>query len=183
MNARIVVSGGLACLLLAGFSGTASAGARVFDNSLSSCGSSNCSSLTIPGTVTNPSSNNDPFEIQFFAGTGECVRIEVISSLSGADLETVVRAPNGNIYRSDDGSGGGVFANPLVKIASAPNKGWYSVSINSWNGSPVYADFVLTYGRYTARNINCSGGTTPFAGQPPKDAPSSEPTPYTGGTQ
>ena len=143
--------------------GEAVAGSRIWDNSFSGCTGINCSSLTIPGTVTNPSNNNDPFELQVFAGANECVRIEVVQSIQGVDLETVVRAPNGSIYRNDDGSGGGAFNNPLVKINGAPNSGWYSVSINHWNGFASYADFVLTYGRYPLNNPNCAGATTPAA--------------------
>jgi len=140
---------------------SAFAGARIWDNSLSSCTTANCSSLTIPGTVTNPSSNNDPFELQVFAGANECVRLEVIQSVQGVDLEMVVRAPNGSIYRNDDGSGGGVFANPMVQINGTPNPGWYSVSINHWNGVASYADFVMTYGRYNVGNVNCAAPTVP----------------------
>jgi hypothetical protein len=140
---------------------SAFAGARIWDNSFSTCTSANCSSLTIPGTVTNPSSNNDPFEVQVFAGTNECVRLEVTQSLQGVDLEMVVRAPNGAIYRNDDGNGGGSFNNPMVQINGTPNSGWYSVSINHWNGVASYADFVLTYGRYNVGNVNCAAPTAP----------------------
>jgi hypothetical protein len=141
----------------------AMAGSRIFDNTVSSTTIINGSSLTLPGTVTNPASNNDPFEIQVYARAGECIRLEVTSSLQGVDLETVVRAPNGSIYRNDDGSGGGVFANPLVKINNAPNTGWYSVSINHWFGTASYADFVLLYGRYSLNNVNCSVPTGPVS--------------------
>jgi hypothetical protein len=150
-------------LALAIGQGEAVAGPRIWDNSVSSCTTNNCSSLTIPGTVTNPSNNNDPFELQVFAFANECVRLEVVESISGVDLETVVRAPNGSIYRNDDGSGGGSLNNPLVKINGAPNSGWYSVSINHWNGVASYADFVLTYGRYPLNNPNCDGATSPAA--------------------
>lgn len=179
-----VISAGAVSALLALSAGSALAGARVWDNSFSTCTSVNCSSLIIPGTVTNPGGNNDPFEIQIYAGTNECVRLDVIQSLGGVDLETVVRAPNGSIYRNDDGSGGGVFNNPVVKINGAPNPGWYSVSINHYFGTPSYADFVLAYGRYNVNNINCSGATTPaFAAAPMSgkvDAPAEPPRPGVG---
>lgn len=159
-NSAFFVGAGAAFALVASFE-PAMAGSRIWDNSVSSCASVNCSSLIIPGTVTNPASNNDPFEIQVYASAGQCLRLEVTQSVQGVDLEMVVRAPNGSIYRNDDGSGGGVFANPLVKINSTPNTGWYSVSINHWNGTPSYADFVMAYGRYPVNNVNCNAPTAP----------------------
>lgn len=162
-NSALLTSAGAAFALVVSFE-PAMAGSRVWDNTSSTCGSVNCSSLTIPGTVTNPAGNNDPFEIQVYAAANQCLRIEVTQSVQGVDLETVVRAPNGSIYRNDDGSGGGVFANPLVKINGTPNSGWYSVSINHWNGTASYADFVMAYGRYNLNNVNCSAPTAPSAG-------------------
>lgn len=160
---KYLTSGLSVALALAMGHGEAVAGSRIWDNTVSTCATNNCSSLTVPGTATNPAGNNDPFEIQVYAAANECVRLEVVQSVQGVDLETVVRAPNGNIYRNDDGSGGGVFNNPLVKINGAPNSGWYSVSINHWNGAASYADFVLTYGRYPLNNPNCAGASIPAA--------------------
>lgn len=165
---NLALTAAAACALLALSTGSAVAGSRIFDNSLVACGFNNCSSLTIPGTVTNAANNNDPFEIQVYARAGECLRLEVTQSLQRVDLEMVVRAPNGSIYRNDDGFGGGVLANPLVKINGVPNSGWYSVSINHWIGTASYADFVMTYGRYNIANMNCSAPTLPFAGIPEK---------------
>lgn len=158
---KLILPAALVCALAALSSPAAHAGARVWDNSFSTCSTVNCSSLTIPGTVTNPASNNDPFEMQFFIAANECARFEVLQTIQGTDLEMVVRAPNGSIYRNDDGSGGGVFANPLVKINGAPNSGWYSLSINHWSGVASYTDFVLAYGRYNLGNVNCATPTVP----------------------
>src|SRR6516165_11298979 len=133
-NQSVFVVAGAVAVVLALQVEPAMAGSRIWDNTFSTCGTINCSSLIIPGTVTNPSGNNDPFEIQVFAAANECVRLEVTQSIQGVDLEMVVRAPNGSIYRNDDGNGGGVFHNPVVKINGTPNAGWYSVSINHWNG-------------------------------------------------
>ncbi len=153
---------GIALFSACAFSaGSALAGARIWDNTISTCTTTNCSSLTIPGTVTNPASNNDPFVIEVFASASQCVRLDVTSSLQGVDLETTVTAPNGSVYRNDDGSGGGVGVNPVVKINGTPSAGWYTVSINQYAGSASYADFVLMYGRYNLNNANCSSATVP----------------------
>lgn len=158
------------CTVLALLSASAFAGSRIWDDSFSTCTTENCSSLRIPGTVTNPGGNNDPFELQVFAAANECIRIDVISTVQGTDLETVVRAPNGTIYRNDDGSGGGLFNNPVVKINGAPSSGWYSVSINHWSGLATYTDFVMMYGRYNVGNGNCSNPTLPSSSPVARDA-------------
>lgn len=176
-NRSLLVAAGAASALLALSIEPAMAGSRIWDNTSSTCGSINCSSLTIPGTVTNPASNNDPFEIQVYAAANQCLRLEVTQSVQNIDLEMVVRAPNGSIYRNDDGSGGGVFANPVVKINGTPNAGWYSVSINHWLGTASYADFVMLYGRYNVNNINCSGATAPASAQQAAAAPAKVDTP------
>jgi hypothetical protein len=168
MNIKQHTLVGIALFSACAFSaGSAMAGARIWDNTVSTCTTTNCSSLTIPGTVTNPASNNDPFTIQVFASANQCVRLDLTSSVQGVDLETTVTAPNGSIYRNDDGSGGGVFNNPLVKINPTPSSGWYTVTINNWAGTASYADFVLAYGRYSVNNANCSSATVPaFAASP-----------------
>jgi hypothetical protein len=91
------------------------------------------------------------------------VRIDVISpTLTGTvDLETVAIAPNGTVYRNDDGGGGGRPLNPVVKIASAPNNGWYTVRIGQFAGTAVDANFTVAYGRYNAGNPNCAAATVP----------------------
>ena len=68
--------------------------------------------------------------------------------------------PNGSVYRDDDGGGS---LRPLVKIASTPNSGWYTVQVAHYLGAPTNANFTLKYGRYNAGNINCSGGTVPVS--------------------
>lgn len=148
---------GLAMAMLLSVS-MVSATTVIFDDTVSSCGTINCSSLTIPGSVfsfNNVSAN--PWVANLFAAPGECVRLEVTSQ--EADLEMVVVAPNGSVFRDDDG---GTGTQPLVKIASAPNDGWYTVHLASFSGSAIGANFVLLYGRYTSGNANCDGATTPF---------------------
>ena len=80
------------------------------------------------------------------------------------DLETVVRAPNGTVYRNDDGGIAPCPLCPVVKVNSTPNNGWYSVTIGHFAGSPVTGNFTLSYGRYNVGNPNCAASTTPLAG-------------------
>ena len=121
----------------------------------------NGSARTIQGTVSNHVGSNDPWTAELWAPAGRCLRIAVTAE--GTDLETVVRAPNGQVFRNDDS---GVFPCPLcpvVKIASTPNRGWYAVSINHFAGTAVNADFTLQYQHYPVGNPNCAPPTAPFA--------------------
>lgn len=139
--------------------GSATASTELFDDTVSTCTAANCSSIRLPGTMMSfpPSAGN--WVANVFALPGECLRLDV--SAQTADLEMVVVAPNGTVYRNDDRSA--TNARPLVKIASAPRDGWYTVHIAQFNGAAVNADFILLYGRYPGGNPNCSGGTQPFA--------------------
>src|SRR4029453_11345415 len=77
-------------------------------------------------------------------------------------------APNGLVFRNDDRAPGDL--RPLVKIASTPNNGWYTVSIGRFNGAANTGNFTLAYGRYNAGNPNCALPTPPLA--PETAAPS-----------
>ena len=146
----------LATLLLAPVLGSAQT--AVFDDTFSTCATINCSSLRIPGTVLSfaPSAGN--WDINVFAAAGECVRLDVISQAT--DLEMVVVAPNGTVFRNDDRVIGDL--RPLVKIDRSPNNGWYTVHLAQFAGSAVNANLVLLYGRYNSGNINCFPASTPF---------------------
>lgn len=128
----------------------------IFDDSVSSCAGINCSSLRIPGTVLNFSPSAGNWDVNVFAGAGECVRLDVISQ--DADLRMVVVAPNGTVFQNDDRGGGDL--RPLVKMTPTSNNGWYTVHLAHFGGSPINANFVLLYGRYNAGNANCSSPTT-----------------------
>ncbi|MEK6783907.1 MAG: hypothetical protein AABY61_00315 [Nitrospirota bacterium] len=119
----------------------------------------NGSARTIQGTVGSFLSNNDPWVAELWAPAGRCLRIAVTAQ--GTDLETVVRAPNGQVFRNDDQGGAVCPLCPLVKIANTPNRGWYAVSINHFAGTAVAADFTLQYQHYPVGNVNCAGATIP----------------------
>jgi hypothetical protein len=135
-----------------------SAQTNIFDDSQSICTGTNCSTLRLPGTLLNfaPSAGN--WDINVFSSGGECVRLDVISQ--NTDLEMVVVAPNGTVYRNDDRTGSDL--RPLVKIDTTPNNGWYTVHLARFDGSAVNANFVLLYGRYNTGNVNCSNPTGGF---------------------
>lgn len=155
---RMLIAFGLISGALLLTPGLSAAQSNIFDDTVSTCTGINCSSLRIPGTVLSfgPSAGN--FDINVFAGANECVRLDVISQ--GTDLEMVVVAPNGTLFRNDDRSGGDL--RPLIKMTPTSNNGWYTVHLAHFNGSAVNANFVLLYGRYNRGNPNCA---SPTAGQ------------------
>ena len=139
--------------------GVVSASTAIFDDTVSGCSTTNCSSLRLPGTVFSSGGvAANAWVANVFAQPRECMRLEVVSQ--DADLEMVVVAPNGSVFRDDDG---GIGTRPLVRIASTPNNGWYTVHLASFSGAAVNANFTLLYGRYTGGNSNCSGATRPFS--------------------
>ena len=115
-------------------------------------------SVDLYGSLADVGSNARPWTAELYAGAGECVRFFVTTTTF--DSELTVIAPNGSVYRDDDGGGS---LRPLVKIASTPNSGWYTVQVAHYLGAPTNANFTLKYGRYNAGNINCSGGTVPVS--------------------
>lgn len=130
---------------------------NLFDPSVSTTTILDGSSVQLDGTLNDTNGNSQPWTAELFAGAGECVRLFVIST--AFDSKLTVIAPNGVVYRNDDGGGS---LRPLVKIASAPNRGWYTVQVAHFTGAPMNANFTLLYGRYSAGNVNCSGGTSPL---------------------
>lgn len=113
-------------------------------------------SIRLDGTLNDTNGNSQPWTAELYAGAGQCLRLFVTST--AFDSELTVVAPNGTVYRDDD-SGGSL--RPLVKVASAPIRGWYTVQVASYSGAPTNANFTLLYGTYTAGNPNCANGTTP----------------------
>jgi hypothetical protein len=142
----------------------------IFDDTVSTCTGTNCSSLLIPGTVLGQAASSTDgaayWEAGLFATAGQCLRVDVISE--DADLEMVVRAPNGAVFRNDDKS----FFDfrPRVVISGTPSNGWYSTTLAHFAGSGVDANFTLLYGRYPSGNPNCSPATTALNPAEPEPA-------------
>jgi len=131
---------------------TAQAATPIWDNTVSNCTALNCSSLTIPGTVSNVvGASTDRWTIKVFALAGECLRLDETAMFAGDD-EMVVVSPDGVIYRNDDFGG---TLRPRVVINTTPTRGWYNVSIAHYAGAPAPEhDFILSYGRYVANTAN-----------------------------
>jgi hypothetical protein len=159
MNSKLILA---PALLLAG--GLANA-TNLFDPSVSSTSILDGSSLELDGTLHDTNGNPAPWVAELYAGRGECVRFFVTTT--AFDAKITVIAPNGTVYRDDD-SGGSL--RPLVKIASAPVQGWYTVQVAHYAGVPQNANFTLLYGRYTAGNVNCANPTSPFGRTRPDEA-------------
>jgi hypothetical protein len=134
------------------------AGSLIWDETVSSCTGINCSSLRLPGTVSVSTPSPEPWVLSLFAAAGECLRLDVVTQDN--DLEMVVAAPDGTVFVNDDRTG--IDRRPLVAVPSAPVRGWYTVQIARFDGDDVVANFALAYGRYSARNANCSPPTPPL---------------------
>jgi hypothetical protein len=137
---------------------TVSFAQNIFDDTRSTATGTNVSTLRIPGTVLSGGPSAGNWTLNVFAQPGDCVRLDVASQ--GGDLLMVVRAPDGTVFRNDDRPGD---LRPLVKINSAPNNGWYSVSLARFAGVAADNNFVLLYGRYNGGNPNCSSPTPPLS--------------------
>lgn len=133
------------------------AGGEIFDPSVSSCSFADCSSVRIDATILTSPGNATRWVAEVYSTAGQCLRVFVSSQY--ADLETVVVAPNGTVFRNDDGGGA---LRPLVKVNSAPNTGWYTVSIGRFAGQVDTGNLTVLYGRYLLNNINCSVPTPPI---------------------
>jgi hypothetical protein len=142
----------------------------IFDPVISTCATPNCDAVRIDGTV-----ENRPWIIEIYANAQQCLRAHVTAE--GADLEAVLIAPNGTVYRNDD-SGLSPCANcPLIKVNPTPNTSWYTLNINHFAGTAVTANFTLMYARYNLGNANCANPTPSLA--PEEEAESEEDKPET----
>ena len=138
----------------------AGAATNMFDPTVSTATKLNANAVTLNGTLHDTNGNTQPWTTQVYAQPGDCMRL-VVTSANGVDVKMVVVAPDGEVFRDDDSNGNLL---PLVKIASAPNFGWYTVQVAHFNGVPqVDLDFVLKYGRYNNGNPNCANPTLPFS--------------------
>jgi hypothetical protein len=153
--------------------GPAYAGGEIF-NSGSSCTTTNCDATILNATIKSFNTTAGKWIAEVFASAGRCLRIDVFSEFT--NLETVVVAPNGAVFRNDDRTG--ADPRPLVKIASTPNNGWYTVSIGQFAGAAVTGNFSLAYGNYNFGNPNCSSPTpvfTPETAAPSKPSVGTQP--------
>jgi len=99
-----------------------------------------------------------PWVAEIAAVEGECLRIDL--TVQAVDLEAVLIAPNGAVYRNNNRLVGDL--RPLIKVNTVLATGWHTLQISQADGLPVNTDFTLFYGRYTAANVNCVPGTSPF---------------------
>lgn len=127
---------------------------------LSTCTDINCQSARVQGMVLSKGAVAANFTFNVYAEAGECLRFDVIAQ-TGIDFETVVIAPNGSVYRNDDGSPSCLTC-PLVKIDPAPNTGYYAVRLAHYGGLAYSGTLFLQYGRYPTGNPNCSTPTPPL---------------------
>jgi hypothetical protein len=146
-------------LIAVGAANSAAAGGPLYDLSRSTCTTINCSSESITGYTTNGNFSSPyptPWVGVIGPSGGECLRIQ--TTQQDADLELVVVAADGTVFRDDDGAGNNLS---LVKIAPTI-RGPYTVQVSHYAGNPVSATFVLRYGLYSpATNPNCASPTPP----------------------
>jgi hypothetical protein len=154
MNTKILALSALS--MLSAFASTQASATNLFDPTVSATTIADGSSVRLDGTLNDTNGNSQPWTAELYAAPGECVRFFVNST--NFDSELTVIAPNGTVYRNDDGGGS---LRPLVKIASAPSQGWYTVQVAHFAGAAINSNFTLLYGRYSAGNVNCAGATLP----------------------
>jgi hypothetical protein len=172
MRAQLFATLGAVVLMLGA---SPASGQSIFDDSSSTCTAANCSSLRIPATVFAFGPSAGTFTIDAFATPGQCVRFDLVSPPHPApDMELVVVAPNGSVYRNDDRNGA-FDRRPLVKIGSAPNNGWYTVHVSQFAGTATETNIVLLYGRYNGGNPNCALPTAPVSGNLESDLEEEKP--------
>lgn len=139
------------------------AGSLIADTNISNCPTINCLSTSFVGVVISSTVlGTEPFLAQIYAGSGECIRVDLTgpNGSGNSDFEMVLTAPNGTVWRNDNRPGA---TNPLIKVDSAPNNGWYTLQVSQSAGalSPAGSHQTIfgAYGRYNASNINCDSPT------------------------
>jgi len=132
---------------------------EIFDPTVDTCTTLNCGAVTFSGTVIGFAGIAKPFDINVYANPNECLRVALTSG--DVNLETVIRAPNGTVFRNDNGFVSPCTNCPIVKINGTPNRGFYLVSIADFAGAPNISNFTLRYGRYNLGNPNCANPTPP----------------------
>lgn len=151
---RLAILSALMGLALGSLSVGSARATELFDPTFDSCAGLNCSSVVVGGVVNSFANTPKPWTAEIRATAGRCLRLDVTQQT--ADLEIVVVAPNGVVYRNDDSNG----LRPLVKINPTAT-GFYTVQIAQWAGSVTESTFQLAFGVYTLNNANCAGATQP----------------------
>lgn len=117
-----------------------------------------------------------PFEVEILSsGGGRCLRIEVVGQPTATDLEAVLIAPDGTVWRNDDAGAASTASCNLCPLIKAVTQvaGWYTLQISPFNGSAgAPGRFFLAYGLYSPGDVSCSGATTPQAPEPQPLKPS-----------
>ena len=141
----------------------------------SSCTTLNCDATILYGNITSSSNGGgsvEPFVLQLHSSSQYCLRLDVINQeeASGgpADLEMVLVAPNGTVWRNNNRSA--TDTRPLIVVPSGI-QGWYTLHISTANGVAAlpgsHYNVDLAYGRYTSTtNPNCSHPTAPMLAGP-----------------
>ena len=127
---------------------------NLFDPTISGADTLDDSAVRIDGTL-HDTTDSRPWTAKIYAGTGECLRLSVTSTVFDAKISVI--SPSGTIYRDDDSGG---LLRPLVRINNT-QAGWYAVQVAHYRGVPQNANFTLLYGRYPAFNTNCEVPTSP----------------------
>ena len=146
---------GLLALCMGVLSAVAAEAAPLLGPGGGTCTTINCQAARFRGVVADEGGFAVPFTMQVQALAGRCLRLE--TTQQDVNLEMVVVSPDGTTWRDDDGGAGTLS---LVKIASTPRTGFYTVHLSHFNGVAVNAAFTLLVGQYPAGNPNCAGGST-----------------------
>ncbi len=144
----------------------AQAGNEIFQPT-ATCTGVNCGALFVDGTIKSFGTSAGKWVAEVFAKAGECFRLDVTGRLAPdnhSNLEMVVVAPNGTVYRNDNKGSGSCTDCPLVRIKPTPSEGWYTVSVGTSNGAAVDENFRIGFGRYAVANANCATATPPLGG-------------------
>ncbi len=118
----------------------------------------NGGAASVTGSTISMSGRAHPWVAQIYAPANRCLRLEVTSTSPLTDLGILLSAPNPSSHPAapirfawvdDDGGGlsGGCLNCPLIK-AAVLKSGWYTVTINHWQGGAFNSDFVLRYAHY-----------------------------------
>lgn len=138
--------------------GSAGAWSNIYDN-FDTCTEINCNVTVNNANIgITPDGSVVPFTLQVIGDVNSCLRLDLAGQ--EADMEMVVVAPNGAVYRNDNRSFGDL--RPLIKIAPTPVGAFYTVHISPSNGilqASRFPSITLYYGQYNNGNPNCANPT------------------------